>query len=161
LREFLSYVLSRQGRFDEAAVVSRSGVEAWRASGSKGKGLVHGANLAEGLLRGGRVEEARDTLDAHLELARRTKARHRVAQNLRVRGLLLAREGRGSEALSALDEAVVDLEACESRMQLVHALADRARLLREAGRDADADVDVTRAKTILDRCGASDRILAV
>jgi len=94
LRECLSYVLSRQRRFEEAAAEARVGVEAWRASGSKGAGLIHGAGLAEGLLRGGMVEEARDALDAHLMLAEAAKARHRVAQNLRVRGLLHSRRAR-------------------------------------------------------------------
>jgi tetratricopeptide (TPR) repeat protein len=161
LRAYLSYVLSRQGRFDEAAAESRAGVDAWRTSGSKGKGLIHGTWLAEGLLRGGLVDESRDALDAHLELARATNSRHRVAQNLRVRALLYAREGRGSEAMAALDEAVVELEGCESVIELARALADRATLHREAGRDDDADLDLARAKTILDGCGASHRILAV
>ena len=161
LGEFLSYVLLRQGRFEEAASASRTGVEAWRSSGSKGAGLVHGAGLAEGLLRGGLLEEAREALDTHLALAQATKARHRAAQNLRVRGLLHEREGRESEAAAALDEAVVELEACGSTIQLIRTLADRAGLHRKAGRHADAELDLGRARTISDGCGASHGILGI
>jgi hypothetical protein len=151
----------RQERFDEAAVESRAGVEAWRRSGSKGAGLIHGAVLAEGLLRGGLAEEALRVLETHRELAEATKARHRMAQNLRVRGLLHAREGRKSEALVALGEAIVELEACDSRIGLVRAIGDRARLLREAGRDAGADLDLARARPILDASGGSYRVFGV
>jgi tetratricopeptide (TPR) repeat protein len=161
LGEFLSYVLLRQGRCDEAAAAARSGVEAWRNSGSKGKGLVHGAGLAEGLLCGGMVKEAREALDAHLALADAAKARHRVAQNLRVRGLLHAREGRLSEATAALDEAITELEACHSTIQLVRALADRGRLRREAGLGSEADRDLARAKMIVNDGGASHGILGL
>jgi tetratricopeptide (TPR) repeat protein len=160
LADFLSYVLMRQGRFDEAAAASLKGVEAWRASGSKGAGLIHGAGLAERLLLGGMEEEASDALDAHLVLAEAAKARNGIAQNLRVRALLHAREGLQSEALAALGEAIVELEACESVIELVRALVERARLLRKAGRDADSELDIARAKTILSASGATQDILA-
>jgi tetratricopeptide (TPR) repeat protein len=159
LRGCLSYVLLSQGRFDEAAAESQAGVEAWRRSGSRGAGLIHGAVLAEGLLRGGLVDEARAVLETHLGLAESTKARHRVAQNLRVRGLLHEAEGRGRDALAALDVAVDELGACDSQMELVRALVDRSRLLRGAGRDADAELDLARRKTVLDASGAAHRIL--
>jgi tetratricopeptide (TPR) repeat protein len=156
-----SYVLVRQGRFDEAAAASGSGVEAWEASGSKGMGLVHGAVLAEGLLAGGAIEESLEALDTHLGLAESTKSRHRAAQNLRVRGLLHARQRRTSEALTALSEAIAEFEACESAIELARALADRAGLHREAGREADAAADHGRAKRIVVASGASLGILGL
>jgi hypothetical protein len=47
--------------------------------------------------------KGRAALDAHRALAEAARAEHRLAQNLRVRGLLHAREGRAEEALEALD----------------------------------------------------------
>jgi tetratricopeptide (TPR) repeat protein len=156
----LSYVLVRQGRFDEAAVASRTGVEAWKASGSKGMGLVHGAVLAEGLVAGGALEESLEALDTHLALALSTDSRHRAAQNLRVRGLLHARQGRAGEALTSLSESIAELEVCESAIELARALADRADLHREAGRESDAGSDLARAKAILAASEAPEGALA-
>jgi len=159
LREHLVYVLLRQGRLEEAAAESRAGVEFWKKSGSRGAALVHGAGLSEGLVRGGALDEGRAALDAHRTLAEETKAEHRLAQNLRVRGLLHAREGRTEEALTALDDAVQRFEACESAIELVRALSDRARVRRETGRAGQAEEDLARANEILGRCGASHAIL--
>ena len=159
LREHLVYVLLRQGRLEAAAAESRAGIEIWKKSGSKGAALVHGAGLSEGLVRGGALDEGRAALDAHQALAEATKAEHRLAQNLRVRGLLHAREGRAEEGLAALDDAVRKFEACESALELARALSDRARLLRESGRTGDAEQDLARARKALDRCGASHALL--
>jgi tetratricopeptide (TPR) repeat protein len=161
LRTCLTYVLSRQGRFDEAAAQAHAAVAEWRASGSRGIALIHGTELAEGLLLGGMVEDARAALDAHLALAQAAAARARVAQNLRVRGLLHAREGQLGAAIASLDEAIVGLEATESTLQLIRALAERGGIHCEAGEEADAGLDSARAKELADRCGASHRIFAI
>ena len=94
-------------------------------------------------------------------LAQSTKSRHRAAQNLRVRGLLHAREGRKSEAFTSLSGAIAELEACESAIDLARALADRAAFYKEAGRESDAGGDLSRAKGVLAASGASLGVLGL
>jgi tetratricopeptide (TPR) repeat protein len=155
-RSFRVYVLLRQKRFEEALRDARTAVELWTTSGSRGVGLIHGAQFAEALVRGGaEAAETLQVLDAHRAIAEETGAEHRLGQNLRVRGLLEAREGAPEEALRLLREGLGKLETCDSKVELILALDDRARLLRELKRDTEADADLVRAAELVQACDAA------
>jgi len=108
-----------RGRLDEAVAEARTAVAVWRESGSRGMGLVYGADFAEALVvAGAPVDEIVAVLDEHLALADECAADHRRAQNVRVRGLLAAREGNADEARVHLAEALAAFERCGSGLLL-------------------------------------------
>ena len=111
---------------------ARQGVRLWYDNGSKGAGLIHGADFAEALVAGGALDEAQEVLERHRELADSAAADHRRAQNLRVEGLLEERRGRTDRALERLDRAIAMFEDCGSEMLLRRARVDRERLTGSA-----------------------------
>jgi tetratricopeptide (TPR) repeat protein len=158
-RATLIRVMLRRGRAEDAAREARVGVGLWKTSGSLGAGLINGAAFAEGLVGGGSLDEAREVLETHRELAEHTSATARYGQNLRVQGLLATREGRTDNALTLLDQAIATFEAHDSVIDLARALGDRAALLGERGRSDDAAAALDRARELLDLCGATRAVL--
>ena len=74
----------------------------------------------DGLLRLGRMDEARTLADEELAIARRWGARHEIGASLRARGLV---EG-GAEGRRLLEEAVEMFDGTEAQLQHARALID-------------------------------------
>jgi predicted ATPase/predicted Ser/Thr protein kinase len=154
-RRVLVSVLLRQERVAEAVRESRVAVDLWSSSGSRGLELMYAPVFARALVRGGLLDEAAQVLDSHAKLAEATHAAFRLAQNLRVRGLLEMGRGRSEDALATTGRAIEMFEARSGVMDLVGTLVERAALHRERGHAAEAEADIERARRELEGTGAT------
>jgi tetratricopeptide (TPR) repeat protein len=152
------FILLALGRVEDAVREARAAIEVWREKKSDGMG-VQGAVLAEALVRGGHLDEARDALDRMEEIAVRVEAAPRLAEMALVRGLLAGKEGRPEEALTEVSRAVDGLDAAGARIDVIRALLDRARLLDTAGRADEAAADRGRAAELAAECGIELAVL--
>jgi predicted ATPase len=94
---------------------------------------------AEGLAAAGRLDEARAALDDAIDIALRHGERFYLAELLRFKGEIVAREGRTSDAERCLEEALGVARSQHARLFELRAAATLCRMLDGSRRAAALD----------------------
>jgi class 3 adenylate cyclase/tetratricopeptide (TPR) repeat protein len=144
-RNALAYVYTQRESWELAAEQFARILE---GTDSRLMSLVNGALAAYVAWQQGRTEEATNTIEATLELARTANSPHYEAIALRIQGEMLIEQGRWSEALRTLDDAVGILDRLGSRLELGRGLYARGITLKGQGNVVAARADVERAREI-------------
>jgi DNA-binding CsgD family transcriptional regulator len=131
--------LLRCGELCERALLTNPSVLPWRSP------------AAVAALRLGRDDEARELVEAELELARAFGAPRAIGIAERTLGLVLGNE-RGIEAMRA---SAATLERSPARLEHVRTLVDLGAALRRSGRRRDAREPLREALDLGRRCGAT------
>jgi class 3 adenylate cyclase/predicted ATPase len=115
------------------------GRDEWRAGGASLAGSYFPSILGGTLLRNGRLEEARETIDEGIEFASNSSEHICIAELIRLKGELLMHSdaGRASEAEAHLREAITIAEAQHTLAYRLRASSSLYQLLRDQGRDSE------------------------
>ncbi len=126
----------------------RRGVHAWQTSGAELHIPTWHAALAEGLLATNAVDEAGETIDRALALARQRKESFAVPVLLRLKGLVADRQGDAATARTALEQAIGMAHEQGALLYELRAAYELAGLLVRLGDRA------TARRVLIEPCGA-------
>ncbi len=116
--------------------------------------LLDGPRYALACLRTGRLEQAAETVERTLALAREAPSPQIEAETCRVHAQILAAQGSWDEAARCFEEAITRLEQLGSRLELGRALYHRGEMQANRRQVEAARASLTRALEILQNCSA-------
>jgi adenylate cyclase len=125
--------------WEEGVAEIRESLEAHREAGARTFGSIGRALLAEAYMLRERFDEAGDSLDAGLELARDANEGAWEAELHRLRGERLRRLGRGDDADGPFEQAIAVARRRRQRSLELRALTSLFRLVRSRTRSERAD----------------------
>jgi predicted ATPase len=128
----------RNGDVAKGISLLRSGLAAYRATGTQNLIAHHIALLARACEISGQFEEALSLLDDALQIAERTRERWFAAELSRHKGQLLLRQGHSEAAEELYRKALSIAEEQEAKLWELRAAASIARLWRDQGRHIEA-----------------------
>ena len=135
-----STVELRAGDYEAAERILRPSWDGLAAAGEAGYRTTIGAQLAEALIKQGRLDEAREIID-ECTAARLRRTTQRAWRSIHaVRALLASREGRHDEAIAEGRTAVATGDSTDYIEQRVEARLALGEALLRAGRREEAEV---------------------
>jgi predicted ATPase len=135
---FRGYVKVRNGNVAEGISLLRSGLSAYRATGSQAWIPHFNALLASAYAIAGQTEESLTLLDDALQIVERTGERWLEAELNRHKGHLLLRQGHTEAAEELYRNALSTAQKQEAKLWELRAAASLAQLWRDQGRRAEA-----------------------
>jgi len=153
-RSMLAYFHTQREEWDLAGDVFAQCATILEGTDQRLIPLYSGAFAASVAWRQGRTEEATNTIETTLELARAANSPYLEAVACRVRGQMLSEQELWPEAGRMLDAAVSVLEQLGSRLELGRALYARGNMQGRQGNMTAARADVERAHAIFVEVGA-------
>jgi DNA-binding winged helix-turn-helix (wHTH) protein/predicted ATPase len=135
---FRGSAMVKHGNVPEGICLLRSGLSAYRATGSEVWMPHYGALLATALEIAGQTEEAAGLLDDALHTVERTGERWFEAELNRLKGEFLLRQGYCEAALELYRKALRIAEAQQAKLWELRAAVSLARRRRDQDRHTDA-----------------------
>jgi len=135
---FRGWVKVKNGTLTEGISLIRSGLTAYRATGSEGNIFHYTAFLAAACGIAGQIEEALTLLDDALQIVERTGEHWFTAELNRHKGQLLLQQGHTKAAEELYRKALSIGREQEAKLWELRATVSLARLRRDQGRRAEA-----------------------
>jgi len=154
----LSFIASQQGDVAAARRAAEESIEGFRANRLKIGEVYAGGNLADALVREGRLAEAVTLAEPFLGIAREAGDSNGIGMAQSGQSWLSYLRGDVAGAQTALEEALAIARKSEARTDVASSLAWRAELLRQSDRLPEARKDVEEAIRIQQGTGDAGRL---
>lgn len=154
----LSFIAGQQGDVAVAKRAAQESLEAFRANKMKIGDIYAGGNLADALVREGRLAEAVRLEEPFLGIAREAGDSYGVSLAQSGQSWLRYLQGDIPGAQKALEEALTIVQKSEARTDTASALAWRAELSRQGDRLPEARRDLEEAIKLQQGTGDTGRL---